>query len=65
MRFIKDGEIFDKFFNYEKAQRNYQQSYIHDYISFINEFDGINKREVDKALMAFGQFLKKYLLVKK
>jgi hypothetical protein len=65
MRFIKSGKIFDKFFNYEKAQRNYQQSYIHDYIPFINEFDGIHKRKVDKALMAFGQFLKKYLLVKK
>ena len=62
MIFIKTGKKFNKFYNYEPAQRKFQQSYIYDYIPFIDNFGKIPIREVDMALMAFGQFLKKYQL---
>jgi len=34
------------------------ESYIYEYIPFVKSFNNTNHRKIDKALFAFGQFLK-------
>ena len=57
MKFIKTGEIpEDEKNDYEKYE-NYRKRYIP---FFKSKFKGCNRRDVDKALFAFGKFLETY-----
>ena len=55
MTFIEDGseEELDGYSDNKKIE-----SYLKRYLPFVRQFDGIDGRRVDRALFAFGKFLK-------
>jgi hypothetical protein len=57
MTFIKTGnpEELD-----EKSDQEKIRLYIETYLPFHGQFAGLNQREVDRAVWAFGKFLKTY-----
>lgn len=58
MKYIQTNEIID---TDAINDTNKYQIYKNEYIPFINSFSNIDNRTLDKALFAFGQFLKKVM----
>ncbi|WP_232507719.1 hypothetical protein [Ghiorsea bivora] len=54
MKYMKTGEITE----IGNTNKQKYESYINEYIPFIESFNNINHRKLDMALFAFGQFLK-------
>lgn len=54
MRYIQTGQITE--IGYTSKQK--YSVYVDEYIPFLRNFDGHELRQLDKALFAFGQFLK-------
>ena len=54
MRYMKSGQIVDT----SVSDRQKYEVYENEYIPFLREFDDDCNRQIDKALFAFGQFLK-------
>ena len=55
MRYIQKQEICEPPYSSKK----YSQIYIDEYVPFVKSFGDISRKDIDMALMAFGQFLKK------
>ncbi|MCC6549664.1 MAG: hypothetical protein IT279_06300 [Ignavibacteriaceae bacterium] len=54
--YLTQGEISELRDNNEHIR----DIYFNEYIQFFNQFIGIDRRDVDKALFTFGRFLKKH-----
>jgi len=54
MKYMQTGQISE----IGNTNKQKYESYIKEYIPFIQSFDDIDHRKLDKALFAFGQFLK-------
>lgn len=54
MKYIKNGKISE----IGTTSKQKFESYTKEYIPFIKSFGTIDNRKLDKALFAFGQFLK-------
>lgn len=55
MKYLKTGE----FAKNETSDKEKYKNYITEYVPFLNEnFEGYNRRDIDKALFTFGKFLK-------
>ena len=54
MKYMKTGQITE----IGNTNKQKYESYINEYIPFVREFANIEHRKLDKALFAFGQFLK-------
>ena len=54
MRYIRTGQIVE--IGYTNKQK--YEAYLEEYLPFLRTFEGEDARQLDKALFAFGQFLK-------
>jgi len=54
MQYIKSGRIQD----IENTNKKKYESYLSEYIPFLKDLAASDQRAVDKALFAFGKFLK-------
>lgn len=59
MRYIEDFEIDEL---EGKPDREKITNYLDRYIAFVHRFDGIDAREVDRAVWAFGKFIRNWNL---
>ena len=54
MKYLTEGKITE----IPSKKSKVYESYLDEYIPFLNNFEETDKRRIDKALFSFGRFLK-------